>query len=98
MGKPGRFGGRASTCPDGAMTAIQRTTFEVAPTSAGWIVTRAGFGRDSTHPTKDAAIKRAVRLARDREPSELVIHRRDGSIQETRSYGSDPERLVRIQR
>lgn len=76
--------------------AIQRTTFEVAPGEQGWTVTRKGFARDSTHATKDAAIKRAVRLAHARKPSELVIQRLDGSIQETRYYGSDPDRLIKI--
>ena len=78
------------------MTSIHRTTFEVAPAARGWIVTREGFGRDSTHPTKDAAISRAMKLARDRQPSELIIKRQDGSVQETRHYGSDPERLIKL--
>ena len=68
---------------------MKRTKIEVAPGDAGWIVTRAGFGRDSTHVTKDAATKRAVKLAREKQPSELVIRRADGSEQETRTYGSD---------
>ena len=78
------------------MTSIQRTTFEVAPAANGWLVIRHGFGRDSTHPTKDAAVARAVKLARGRKPSELMIRRLDGSIQETRLYGSDPERLLQL--
>ena len=78
------------------MTAIHRTTFEVAPSATGWIVSREGMGRDSTHPTKQAALGRAVKLARGRQPSELVIRRQDGSIQETRYYGSDPEKLLKL--
>ena len=76
--------------------AIQRTTFEVAPGERGWSVTRVGFARDSTHQTKDAAVRRGVAMARGRQPSELVIRRQDGSIQETRYYGSDPERLIKL--
>ena len=68
---------------------MKRTQIEVAPADSGWIVTRDGFGRDSTHVTKEAATKRAVKLARDKQPSDLIIRRTDGSIQETRSYGSD---------
>jgi hypothetical protein len=78
------------------MTAIHRTTFEVAPAAHGWIVSREGIGRDSTHPTKQAALARAVKLARGRQPSELIIKRQDGSVQETRFYGSDPERLIKL--
>ncbi|HEX6558238.1 MAG TPA: DUF2188 domain-containing protein [Longimicrobiales bacterium] len=76
------------------MPAIQRITFEVGPVGRGWAVTRQGFDRDSTHPTKDAAVQRAVKLARERQPSELIIRRLDGSVQETRIYGQDPERLI----
>lgn len=74
---------------------MKRTLIEVAPADGGWIVTRAGFGRDSTHVTKEAATKRAVKLARDKQPSELTIRRTDGSIQETRSYGSDITRILK---
>lgn len=74
---------------------MKRTRIEVAPADSGWIVTREGFGRDSTHLTKDAATKRAVKLARSKQPSELTIRRTDGSIQETRHYGSDIARFLR---
>jgi hypothetical protein len=78
------------------MTAIQRTKFEVAQAGQGWSVTREGIGVDSTHPTKAAAVKRAVQLANDRQPSELTIYRQDGSVQEVRTYGTDPERMIKI--
>jgi hypothetical protein len=74
---------------------MKRTQIEVAPADSGWIVTRDGFGRDSTHVTKEAATKRAVKLARDKQPSDLIIRRTDGSIQETRSYGSDITRILK---
>ena len=77
------------------MSPIQRTKFEVAPAGHGWIVTRHGLGRDSTHNTKEAAVQRAVKLARGRQPSELIIRRQDGSMQETRQYGSDPRRMLK---
>lgn len=75
---------------------MNRTKIEVAPGDTGWIVTRAGFGRDSTHTTKEAATKRAVKLAREKQPSELTIQRADGSIQETRTYGSDIKRILKL--
>ena len=77
------------------MTAIQRTKFEVAPADHGWIVMREGLGRDSTHPTKEAAVQRGVELARARQPSVLLIRKQDGSVQETRSYGRDVSRLLK---
>jgi hypothetical protein len=78
------------------MTLMKSSRFEVAPADRGWIVLRHGFGRDSTHPTKEAAVRRAVQLARGRQPSELVIRRQDGTVQETRSYGGDIRRLLKL--
>ena len=77
------------------MTSIKRTRFVVAPADHGWIVEREGMGRDSTHPTKEGAVQRGTQLARERAPSELVIHRQDGSVQEVRNYGTDPKRMLK---
>ncbi|HEY0671786.1 MAG TPA: DUF2188 domain-containing protein [Longimicrobiales bacterium] len=75
---------------------MKRIRIEVSPGGNGWIVTRAGFGRDSTHLTKEAATRRAVKLARSKQPSELIIRRIDGSVQDTRLYGSDIERILKL--
>ena len=77
---------------------MKRTRIEVASAASGWIVTRDGFGRDSTHLTKNAATRRAVELARAKQPSELTIRRLDGSVQETRQYGSDITRILKEMR
>jgi hypothetical protein len=75
---------------------MKRTRIEVAPTDNGWTVTREGFGRDSTHQTKDAATRRGAKLARQKQPSELVIYRVNGSVQATRLYGGDIERILKL--
>lgn len=75
--------------------SMRRTKIEVAMSDHGWVVTRESFGRDSTHRTKAAAIKRGVKLAREKQPSELIIRRADGSIQDTRSYGTDIKRILK---
>jgi hypothetical protein len=75
---------------------MKRIRIEVAASGSGWIVTREGFGRDSTHQTKDAATRRAVKLAREKQPSELIIRRGDGTVQDTRQYGSDIERILKL--
>ena len=67
-----------------SLQPIDTETLQKAAKETGWIVTREGFGRDSTHQTKDAATRRAVKLARQKQPSELVIHRADGTVQDTR--------------
>ena len=74
---------------------MKPTRIEVSAADNGWIVTRDGFGRDTTHLTKEAAIKRAAELARQKQPSELAIHRVDGSVQEVRTYGSDLKRILK---
>jgi hypothetical protein len=75
---------------------MKRTRIEVTATENGWMVMREGFGRDSTHRTKDAATRRGVKLAREKQPSELVIRRVDGSVQDTRFYGGDIERILKL--
>ncbi|MGQ0815614.1 MAG: DUF2188 domain-containing protein [Gemmatimonadota bacterium] len=75
---------------------IKRARFEVGPAGHGWIVERHGLGRDSTHPTKAAALQRGVQLARGHRPSELIIRRQDGSVQEVRNYGADPKRMLKL--
>jgi hypothetical protein len=75
---------------------MKRTRIEVTPADNGWTVTREGFGRDSTHQTKDAATRRAVKLARQKQPSELVIYRANGSVQATRLYGGDIDRMLKL--
>jgi hypothetical protein len=74
---------------------MKRTRIEIAPADNGWTVTREGFGRDSTHQTKDAATRRGVKLARQKQPSELVIRRVNGSVQATRLYGGDIDRMLK---
>lgn len=37
------------------------------------------------------AIKYGVKLAQNNQPSQLVIHDRDGRIRDERTYGEDPE-------
>ncbi len=62
----------------------------VVPRKGGWAVKRAGSSRaGSTHRTQREAIETARDRARN-ERSEVVIHRRDGTIRDKDSYGNDP--------
>lgn len=55
-----------------------------------WATRTEGAGRvGSTHSTQGAAIERAREQA-IRQRTEVVIHRRDGRIRDSDSYGSDP--------
>lgn len=58
----------------------------------GWQVRREGGERASSrHETQSDAIERGRELA-IQEKVELVIHRQDGTIRDSDSYGNDPTR------
>lgn len=40
--------------------------------------------------TKTEAIDYAVQLAKNNEPSQVKIHKKDGKIESERTYGDDP--------
>jgi len=73
------------------MTKAKRRIYDVISSENGWQVKRRGAKRaSSVHRTKDEAIAAAIEIARNQKPSQIVIHRRDGTIQEERTYGKDP--------
>lgn len=56
----------------------------------GWAVKREGGKRaSSVHERKEDALDAGGELAR-KDEVELVIHGRDGKIQDSDSYGNDP--------
>lgn len=62
----------------------------VVPHGDEWAVRREGAGRvSSTHDTQREAIDAARRTAQ-REHTEVVIHRPDGRIRDSDSFGNDP--------
>jgi uncharacterized protein YdaT len=62
----------------------------VVPHDDKWGVRGEGNSRlTSIHDTQGEAIDRAKDIARN-ERSEVVIHRRDGTIRDSDSYGNDP--------
>lgn len=44
----------------------------------------------SAHGTKEEAVQVGRELAHKQQPSRLLIHRVDGSVQTKHTYGSDP--------
>lgn len=55
-----------------------------------WKIKKEGNQRStSTHKQKDVAVKRGRKEA-EKEGSELIIHKRDGTIQDKESHGNDP--------
>jgi hypothetical protein len=62
----------------------------VVPHADGWATKKEGASKaGSVSNTQKVAISKAVHQAK-REKVEVVIHRKDGSIRDSDSYGKDP--------
>jgi len=68
---------------------MARKRYDVVPSNGQWNVTSGG-GVLSRHVNKQPAIDAGVSAARANQPSQLVIHRVDGTIEDERTYGDDP--------
>ena len=67
----------------------EQIVFHVLPQDDRWEVRGEGAQRaTSVHETKREAVAAARQLARAREPSRLVVHRRDGTVQDSIAYGA----------
>jgi poly(hydroxyalkanoate) granule-associated protein len=65
------------------------TTFSVTFRNNKWAIEKSGVSKPvSTHATEAEALEAARLLATDHRPCELVIHREDGSVQNTVVYGA----------
>lgn len=68
----------------------KKRDIHVVPHADGWAVKKEhGERASSVHPTKSLALEQARHQGR-RERVEVVIHKRDGRIQDSDSYGNDP--------
>lgn len=66
------------------------TRIHIVPHGKDWAVRREGNDRvSSIHPTQHEAVDTG-RPAAQRDKTELVIHRPDGTIRDSDSYGNDP--------
>lgn len=62
----------------------------VVPHSDGWAVESEGASKATrVFDTQKEAIERAREIAQNQQ-SEVVIHRKDGTIRDKDSYGNDP--------
>lgn len=66
-----------------------RKQYWVQYLSSRWQVRHNGVTL-STHVLKDDAVTAGVKAARANAPSELIICRMDGTIEDKRTYGDDP--------
>jgi len=69
---------------------MAKKDYHVVPQGEGWAVKREGSDRASSlHETQREAIQDGKRLAQTNK-TELVIHRPNGQIRDSDSYGNDP--------
>ena len=69
---------------------MAKKDYHVVPSGGGWAVRREGARHASSlHATQRQAIDAGKQLAQGHH-TELVIHRRDGRIRDSDSYGPDP--------
>ncbi|MGE3703552.1 MAG: DUF2188 domain-containing protein [Hyphomicrobiaceae bacterium] len=68
----------------------KKQDIHVVPRNTGWATKKEGAGRaGGVYPTKAQAIEHGRTQAK-REQVELVIHGKNGKIQDSDSYGRDP--------
>lgn len=68
--------------------AVSRTVYEVVPHPDGWAVQKGGADRaTSVHGTKKEAVEAGRTVASDHPPSQLIVQRQDGSVQDSFTYG-----------
>jgi hypothetical protein len=69
---------------------MAKKDYHVVPQDGQWAVKREGASRaSSVHDTQTAATAAGRELAKSNR-TELVIHRADGTIRDSDSYGRDP--------
>ncbi len=87
----GMMSGDANLEAEGRTTArsADRTTYTVTPRDGkGWSVQVEGASRaTSVNDSKDEAVSRAKKLAGDRRPSQLLVYKKDGTVQSEQTYG-----------
>ena len=70
-----------------------RQVYHVVPAEEGWEVKKEGNKRPSAKTRlKKEAIDRAKELAKKAKLGQVIIHKRDGTIQTEYTYGQDPRR------
>ena len=78
----------------------KRMVLYVSPTEYGWKIERLGEKRNTLlntcvrklGETKADAVAYARKFAINHQPSQVVVHKRDGKIQTEWTFGKDPRR------
>lgn len=71
-----------------AAANVERKVYHVTATDDGWKVQAEGAERAAVvKDTKEEALNAARELAKNQEPSQVVVHKMDGKIQNSFTYG-----------
>jgi hypothetical protein len=72
-----------------AAREADRKTYVVTPgDEGGWRVMAGGASRaTSVHDSKEEAVEKARDLARRKTPSQLLVYKKDGTVQTEQTYG-----------
>lgn len=74
--------------PDTGENVAGRKTWYVKPHDRGWQVLADGAKRATVvTERKNDAVRGAKEIARRNEPSRVVVHKQDGTVQDDISYG-----------
>ena len=68
---------------------MARRVYHVTPKGLDWIVQSGGVELFRS-TTKQPAVDWAVQTAKANKPSQVVVHRSDGTIETEWTYGDDP--------
>jgi hypothetical protein len=72
-----------------------RTIYDLSPDGEGWALRKRGGKQASRRfDTKAEGVEKSPGIVKGKGKSQLVIRKKDGTIQEERTYGDDPERRV----
>jgi hypothetical protein len=68
---------------------MARKVYRVLPSGSSWKLTGPA-GTLSTHNTKAPAVSAGQTAAKNDQPSQLVVHKADGTFEYEYTYGNDP--------
>jgi hypothetical protein len=70
---------------------MTRKRIWVSPDEGKWKVKTEGAQRAAKiYDNKEDAVQKAIGMAKGEKPSQVIIQKQDGKIQEERTYGDDP--------
>ena len=68
---------------------MSRTRYRVVPNGGTWQLRREQTPL-SNHTFKTDAVEAGRRVAKANQPSQLIVHKADGTIETEYTYGGDP--------